>query len=68
MFAVNTSRKPRPPADSVARYMSSYERAAARAQVERAMALGEWTLAVARRAESAIYNAGMAFVRAVTLS
>ena len=65
---MNTSRKPRPPADTVARYMSRYEREAARAQVERAMALGVWTLGFAAGVRSALYEAGVAFVRAVTLS
>jgi hypothetical protein len=65
---MNTNRKPRPPADTVARYMSGYEREAARAQVERAMSLGTWTLEFAAGVRSALYDAGIAFVRAVTLS
>jgi len=48
--------------------MSRYEREAARAQVERAMALGVWTLGFAAGVRSALYEAGVAFVRAVTLS
>ncbi|HTP99158.1 MAG TPA: hypothetical protein VMN56_07520 [Casimicrobiaceae bacterium] len=65
---MNTSRKPRPPADTVARYMSRYEREAARVRVERAMFLGQWTLEFAAGVRSALYEAGIAFVRAVTLS
>jgi len=48
--------------------MSRYEREAARAQVEWAMSLGTWALGFAARIRSALYDAGIAFVRAVTLS
>ena len=61
-------RRTAKPGDSVERYMGRYEREIARARVQDALAMGNLTLAAAARVRDAISSAGVAFVRAVTLS
>ena len=61
-------RRTAKPADSVQRYMGKYERETARVRTQEALAMGNLTLAVAGRIRDALNSAGIAFVRAVTLS
>jgi len=61
-------RRTAKPADSVQRYMGRYEQEIARERVQTALAMGNLTLALAARIRHAVSAAGIAFVRAVTLS
>ena len=69
MNATNLNRRrSEKPADSVQRYMGSYERELARERVQSALAMGDFVLAAAARVRNAVNSAGIAFVKAVTLS